>query len=72
MAVSTRTGTWRNRHPGAVLSDLQQAARAVGDPEADPGVLFVGAPALIDRLAEDGYQVHEVDGRVVVYPPEAD
>lgn len=70
MVVSTRGGPWENRHPGAVLSDLQQARRSLGDPEADPGALMVASEALFDRLAEDGYRVREIDGRVVVYPPE--
>lgn len=70
MVVSTRGGPWQNRHPGAVLSDLQQARRALGASEAEPGTLMVASKELFDRLSQDGYRVHELEGRVIVYPPE--
>lgn len=68
--VSTQAGPWQSRHPGAVLSDLQQARRAVGEPDAKPGALMVASDEFFDRLAKDGYRVHRMEGRVVVYPPQ--
>lgn len=70
IVVSTQEGPWQNRHPGAVLSDLQQARRALGTAEGDPGALLVASDAFFDRLAEDGYRIQQRKGRVVVYPPE--
>ncbi len=70
LVVSTRGGPWQNRHPGAVLSDLQQARRSLGTEEATPGTLLVASQELFDRLAEDGYRILEAEGRTVVYPPE--
>lgn len=69
MVVSTTSGPWQNRHPGAVLSDLQQARRSLGAAESDPGALLVASDELFEQLAEDGYRIHKLDGRIVVYGP---
>lgn len=68
--LSTKEGPWQNRHPGSVLSDLQQARRSLGAAEGSPGALFVATGAFMDQLAEDGYRVRKAQGRVIVYPPE--
>lgn len=70
LVVSTQKGPWQNRHPGAVLSDLQQARRSLGTAEATPGTLLVASDELFERLSEDGYRIRELNGRIVVYPPE--
>lgn len=69
--LSTQEGPWQNRHPGSVLSDLQQARRSLGATDTSPGALFVATDAFLDQLADDGYRVRKAHGRLIVYPPKA-